>query len=110
MLRKILGDVRTRDRQWVGEAKEARGMRRTWRRRGSSFELPFLGLGLLLIALGGVSEAQASCALPDAPTDYGFTSEQLAPNVFALYQPGFHVQPRGNVEVIEQSRSIVLVD
>lgn len=42
---------------------------------------------------------------------YGYQAETLAPGVFALNQgDAFHVQPRGNVEVIEQAHGVVLVD
>lgn len=39
-----------------------------------------------------------------------FVSTCVERNVCVLYQPRLHVQPRGNVTVIEQSRGIVLID
>ncbi|MDH4108813.1 MAG: MBL fold metallo-hydrolase [Gammaproteobacteria bacterium] len=50
--------------------------------------------------------------LPRAEGDvYGFQAETLAPGVYALNEGNdFHIQPRGNVEVIEQSNGVVLVD
>ncbi|ANP45882.1 hypothetical protein ATE48_08080 [Candidatus Viadribacter manganicus] len=42
---------------------------------------------------------------------YGYQAERLSPGVHALNQGAqFHLQPRGNVGVIEQSDGIVLVD
>jgi glyoxylase-like metal-dependent hydrolase (beta-lactamase superfamily II) len=44
-------------------------------------------------------------------TSYGYFEEAVAPGVTVLHQNGeFHVQPRGNVVVIEQANGIVLVD
>lgn len=50
--------------------------------------------------------------LPRPPTTvYGYFEEAVAPGVTVLHQNGeFHVQPRGNVVIIEQANGIVLVD
>jgi glyoxylase-like metal-dependent hydrolase (beta-lactamase superfamily II) len=46
-----------------------------------------------------------------APTPtWAFTAEAVAPHISVLHQVGFHAQPRGNVEVIEQTDGIVLID
>ena len=49
---------------------------------------------------------------PEAPPEHtwSFTTETVAPHVSVLHQTGFHAQPRGNVEVIEQSNGVVLID
>jgi glyoxylase-like metal-dependent hydrolase (beta-lactamase superfamily II) len=42
---------------------------------------------------------------------YGFRAEQVADGVYTLNQGDeFHIQPRGNVGVIEQSNGVVLID
>jgi glyoxylase-like metal-dependent hydrolase (beta-lactamase superfamily II) len=73
---------------------------------------------IFAIIIGSVLAACASdpapreFTLPTAPDAiYGFQVDTLAPGVYALNQGDeFHIQPRGNVEVIEQARGIVLVD
>src|SRR5689334_5225338 len=51
-------------------------------------------------------------ATPSAapPHTWSFTTETVAMHVNVLHQLGFHAQPRGNVEVIEQANGIVLID
>lgn len=50
--------------------------------------------------------------LPVPPSSvYGFKAEQVAANVHTLNQGDeFHLQPRGNVGIIEQSDGVVLID
>lgn len=66
----------------------------------------------VMLALGGAVLLMATSvgARGQATDAYGFTVEQVADRVSALYQRGFHVQPRGDVTVIEQSRGVVLID
>ncbi len=73
-----------------------------------------------LIASSLLASLLMACASPpwtdgqvlaQAGSAYGFQVERLAPGVHALNQgDDFHVQPRGNVEVIEQARGVILVD
>jgi glyoxylase-like metal-dependent hydrolase (beta-lactamase superfamily II) len=71
----------------------------------------------LLYALPGIARDPSISAntleTVPAPTEsvYGYRAEQIAAGVYALNQGNeFHIQPRGNVEVIEQSNGVVLVD
>jgi len=54
----------------------------------------------------------AGVELPRPPgTAYGYFAEPIAPGVTVLHQNDeFHVQPRGNVTIIEQAHGFVLVD
>jgi len=71
----------------------------------------------LLYALPGMARDPSMSAntleTVPAPTEgvYGYRAEQIASGVYALNQGNeFHIQPRGNVEVIEQANGVVLVD
>lgn len=59
-----------------------------------------------------ITTGEPPAPLPRAEGDvYGFQAETLAAGVYALNEDNvFHIQPRGNVEVIEQSDGVVLVD
>ncbi len=59
----------------------------------------------LLLALA----ACATAPVPPADT-YGYVADQIAPSVAVLRQPSFHVQPRGNVGIVEQGAGVVLID
>jgi glyoxylase-like metal-dependent hydrolase (beta-lactamase superfamily II) len=59
-----------------------------------------------------ITTGEPPASLPRAKSDvYGFQAETVAPGVYALNEGNdFHIQPRGNVAVIEQSNGVVLVD
>jgi glyoxylase-like metal-dependent hydrolase (beta-lactamase superfamily II) len=56
--------------------------------------------------------ALAACATHAPPADgYAYIAESVAPHVTAVRQgESFHVQPRGNVVIIEQRAGVVLID
>lgn len=64
-----------------------------------------------LLAACTASTSHHAQAIADltAPS-YAFTNELVAPHVNVLHQVGFHTQPRGNVEVIEQANGVILID
>jgi glyoxylase-like metal-dependent hydrolase (beta-lactamase superfamily II) len=68
---------------------------------------------LMIGLLAGCSTGETMRAAgPDAQrAAYNYRVERLAAGVHALNQGDeFHIQPRGNVEVVEQSNGVVLVD
>jgi glyoxylase-like metal-dependent hydrolase (beta-lactamase superfamily II) len=72
-------------------------------------------LSAMLVACNAptaITTGEPPAPLPRAEGDvYGFQAETLAAGVYALNEDNvFHIQPRGNVEVIEQSDGVVLVD
>lgn len=67
----------------------------------------------LLPALFAAAAALSAPALPQVRTEDGYVQhiEKVADGVWLIRQPQpFHIQPIGNVTVIEQSDSLVLVD
>ncbi|MEA3040291.1 MAG: hypothetical protein QOE79_2804 [Sphingomonadales bacterium] len=53
----------------------------------------------------------AGPALAEAPIQGQETIERVAPGIWSIHQRrGFHLQPVGNVEVIDQKRGLVLID
>jgi glyoxylase-like metal-dependent hydrolase (beta-lactamase superfamily II) len=50
------------------------------------------------------------CASGRPLDPYAYVSEDIAPRVWVLRQAEFHVQPRGNVTIVEQRRGVVLID
>lgn len=81
---------------------------------------PHLGYAIVAGLVAVVTLHLAACAAsvrtplsrPSAapPHTWSFTTETVAMHVNVLHQLGFHVQPRGNVEVIEQANGVVLID
>lgn len=68
--------------------------------------LPFL---LLILAAPGLAQ-QAAKELPTAADGYFEQLETVAPGVWRIAQPGFQVQPIGNVTVVEQADGLVVID
>ena len=69
----------------------------------------FLAITFSFVSLPAIA---AGVELPRAPgTAYGYFAESIAPGVTVLHQNDeFHVQPRGNVTIVEQTGGYVLVD
>lgn len=69
----------------------------------------FLAITISVISLPAIA---AGVEVPRPPgTAYGYFAESIAPGVTVLHQNDeFHVQPRGNVTIIEQANGFVVVD
>jgi glyoxylase-like metal-dependent hydrolase (beta-lactamase superfamily II) len=70
-----------------------------------------------LLALGCVGRGKAPAPVagrsdaPQPPDGYHYEARRIAPRVHVLAQPrAFHLQPLGNVTVVEQTGGLVLVD
>jgi glyoxylase-like metal-dependent hydrolase (beta-lactamase superfamily II) len=68
-------------------------------------------LPLLMLMLAPPAAAQTSAKqYPTAGDGYFEQLEPVVPGVWRIAQPGFHVQPIGNVTVIEQADGLVVID
>ncbi|HEX7948647.1 MAG TPA: hypothetical protein VF495_28550, partial [Phenylobacterium sp.] len=75
--------------------------------------MPILTRALAVVAalaLATCACAQANPELPRPEDGYFQVPQRVAPGVWVLAEPTFQVQPIGNVTIIEQTDSLVLVD
>ena len=69
-----------------------------------------LPLLIMLVAAPAAAQPSAAKEYPTAADGYFEQLEPVVPGIWRIAQPGFQVQPIGNVTVVEQADGLVVID